>query len=637
MIGPNQREASVTQPQQQQGLQTTGDLQTLQQLAQLGQVATALGLAPLGGQTGPPQMGGQLAPQGLFGGFLGGLGGNALGGLLGGALGNQQLGNQIGSAAGGVLGGLLPFQAGPPQPYGQQPYGQQPYGQQPYGQQTVPQQPYGQQPYGQQPYGQQTVPQQQGGQLIPQGLVGSLLGGLGAPLGGALGGLFGNQQAGTQIGGALGQLGQFLPFQAGPPQPYGQQPYGQQPYGQQTVPQQPYGQQPYGQQTVPQQQGGQLIPQGLVGSLLGGLGAPLGGALGGLFGNQQAGTQIGGALGQLGQFLPFQAGPPQPYGQQPYGQQPYGQQPYGQQTVPQQPYGQQPYGQQMVPQQQGGQLIPQGLVGSLLGGLGAPLGGALGGLFGNQQAGTQIGGALGQLGQFLPFQAGPAARHPPGGPARTVRTAAIRAADGPAAAGRAGTVRRTLLLSQPGSAGWRSPKCGQQTADCGGRHPAGHHARYRPTAEPNRDQWVRAVNSRCRAFLVCFPLTRPPVGQTEVISPKRAGDAVSSREDATWHSHSRLSLHNRPPPKSLPPPTRIFNRTFSGPPASSSPYRLCARRWRFTDWVTSWRSESRSPLRIASSRMPISQALASQGGSTKWLMDPRRKDISSPQIQPSCE
>ena len=56
---------------------------------------------------------------------------------------------------------------------------------------------------------------------------------------------------------------------------------------------------------------GQVLPQGIFGSILGGLGGGLaGGALGGLFGNRQLGTTIGNAAGGiLGGFLPFSVDP----------------------------------------------------------------------------------------------------------------------------------------------------------------------------------------------------------------------------------------------------------------------------------------------------------------------------------------
>src|SRR5438445_585339 len=107
-------------------------------------------------------------------------------------------------------------------------------------------------------------------QLAPQGFFGNLLGQVGAPLGGIVGSALGNQGLGQQIGSAAGQLGRFLPFDAGP----------------------------------------QLAPQGFFGNLLGQVGALLGSVVGNAFGNQGLGQQIGGIAGQLGQrFLPFDAGP----------------------------------------------------------------------------------------------------------------------------------------------------------------------------------------------------------------------------------------------------------------------------------------------------------------------------------------
>ena len=120
----------------------------------------------------PFQAGPQLAPQGFLGGLLGGPVGGLLGQGIGGLLGNAQLGQQIGSLAGGIGGSFLPFQAGP--------------------------------------------------QLAPYGFFGDLLGQVGQPLGSAIGSAFGNQQLGGTIGNVAGQLGRFLPFQAGPQlAPYG--------------------------------------------------------------------------------------------------------------------------------------------------------------------------------------------------------------------------------------------------------------------------------------------------------------------------------------------------------------------------------------------------------------------------------
>ena len=128
-------------------------------------------------------------------------------------------------------------------------------------------------------------------QMAPQSFVGDLLGQVGRPLGGAIGGIFGNQGLGSQLG---GQLGRFVPFSVDPvAAAYAQQ--------------------------------GQLAPQGFFGNLPGQVGQPLGGAIGGVFGNQGFGSPIGGTVGQLGRFLPFNVDPmtagyaqmqltPQPFG-----------------------------------------------------------------------------------------------------------------------------------------------------------------------------------------------------------------------------------------------------------------------------------------------------------------------------------
>src|SRR5258708_26670359 len=55
--------------------------------------------------------------------------------------------------------------------------------------------------------------------------------------------------------------------------------------------------------------GQQFAPQGFFGNLLGQVGAPLGSAIGSAFGQQGLGQTIGSAAGQLGRFLPFDAGP----------------------------------------------------------------------------------------------------------------------------------------------------------------------------------------------------------------------------------------------------------------------------------------------------------------------------------------
>jgi hypothetical protein len=174
-----------------------------------------------------------------------------------------------------------------------------------------------------------------GGQMAPQGILGSALGFAGAPLGGLIGKALGNEKLGQQIGGIAGTFAHFIPFQAGPGAPV---------------------------------QYAQMTPQGIFGDIAGALGAPVGGLVGGWLGNQQAGQNIGGTLGGLAQqYLPFQAGPGY------------------------------------------GQMAPQGIFGDIAGALGGPVGGALGGLFGNRNLGQQIGGTLGGLAQqYLPFQAGPA-------------------------------------------------------------------------------------------------------------------------------------------------------------------------------------------------------------------------------------
>jgi hypothetical protein len=324
----------------------------------------------------------QLAPQGIFGSLLGGPVGGFLGGALGGVFGNPNLGRQIGQTAGTIGGGFLPFNVDPMAAYAQQ--AQQQLAQQ----QLAPQGFFGDlighvgQPLGGAIgglFGNQGLGNQVGGaigqlgkflpfnvdpmtayaqqaqqQLAPQGFFGNLLGQVGQPLGGAIGGLFGNQGIGSQVGGALGQLGKFLPFNVDPMAAYAQQ----------------------AQQQLAQQQ---LAPQGFFGNLLGQVGQPWGGAIGGLFGNQGLGNQVGGAIGQLGKFLPFNVDPMAAYAQQ---------------------------AQQQLAQQQ---LAPQGFFGNLLGQVGQPLGGAIGGLFGNQGIGSQVGGAIGQLGKFLPFNADPIA------------------------------------------------------------------------------------------------------------------------------------------------------------------------------------------------------------------------------------
>src|SRR5207247_5484629 len=114
------------------------------------------------------------------------------------------------------------------------------------------------------------LPFDAGPQLAPQGFFGNLLGQVSAPLGSVVGSALGNQGLGQQIGSVAGQLGRFLPFDAGP----------------------------------------QLAPQGFFGNLLGQVGAPLGGIVGNALGNQGLGQQVGGIAGKLGEcFLSFAGGP----------------------------------------------------------------------------------------------------------------------------------------------------------------------------------------------------------------------------------------------------------------------------------------------------------------------------------------
>jgi hypothetical protein len=202
-------------------------------------------------------------------------------------------------------------------------------------------------------------------QLAPQGAVGNWLAQNGAGVGGTIGSMFGNQGLGQTIGGIAGQLGRFLPFDAGP----------------------------------------QFVPQGAVGNWLAQNGAGLGGAIGGAFGNQGLGQTIGGIAGQLGRFLPFDAGPqlaPQGIVGNALGRpiaDGFGYRPLGQ------PTGMESF----LPFDAGPQLAPQGIIGSFLGSaLGGIGGGALGGLLGNRNIGKTIGSTAGGiLGGFLPFDAGP--------------------------------------------------------------------------------------------------------------------------------------------------------------------------------------------------------------------------------------
>jgi hypothetical protein len=138
---------------------------------------------------------------------------------------------------------------------------------------------YGQGGYGMTPGAGQGQGQ---GQFAPQGFFGDMLGAVGAPLGQAIGSIWGAPQTGQQIGSYAGQLGQYLPFSAGPQLGMG----------------------------IP---GGQLNPQGLFGGLLGSVGlGGLGGQIGSWLGNEQVGSSIGSTLGGIaGGLLPFQAGMPQ--------------------------------------------------------------------------------------------------------------------------------------------------------------------------------------------------------------------------------------------------------------------------------------------------------------------------------------
>src|SRR5262245_49488461 len=208
----------------------------------------------------------QLAPQGFFGSLLGGPVGGLIGSGIGGLFGNQGLGRQIGQAAGGIGGAFLPFNVDPMTAAA----------------------------YAQQAQQAQYAQQPQQAQLAPQGWFGNLLGQVGQPLGGAIGGMFGNSQLGGGIGSAVGSLGRFLPFNVDPMTAAA--------YAQQAQ----YAQQP---------QQAQFAPQGWFGNLLGQVGQPLGGAIGGMFGNPQLGGGIGSAVGSLGRFLPFQAGPTGAYAQ----------------------------------------------------------------------------------------------------------------------------------------------------------------------------------------------------------------------------------------------------------------------------------------------------------------------------------
>jgi hypothetical protein len=97
---------------------------------------------------------------------------------------------------------------------------------------------------------QQQQQQQPGaGGMSPQGWFGNLAGQYAQPIGAALGGWLGNQGAGSAIGGAIGQLGQMLPFGADPYSAWLQQ---------QAIAQQYRGMQQY--------QPGQAIGQGIPGA-----------------------------------------------------------------------------------------------------------------------------------------------------------------------------------------------------------------------------------------------------------------------------------------------------------------------------------------------------------------------------------
>jgi hypothetical protein len=67
---------------------------------------------------------------------------------------------------------------------------------------------------------------------------------------------------------------------------------------------------------------------------------------------------------------------------------------------------QQPFQQPFQQQGQGG-ISPQGWFGNLVGQYAQPAGSTIGGWLGNQGLGGAIGGAVGQLGQMLPFGADP--------------------------------------------------------------------------------------------------------------------------------------------------------------------------------------------------------------------------------------
>ena len=164
------------------------------------------------------------------------------------------------------------------------------------------------------------LPFQAGPAYAPQGMWGNLIAGAG-------------QLAGSLVGGDTGrtisqasQLGTLLPFQAGPGVVASQPAYA---------------------------------PQGLWGNVISGVGQVAGNLIGGNTGRTVS------QVSQLGQLLPFQAGPG---------------------VVASQPA-----------------YAPQGLLG---GALGSVAGGMIGGALGNRGLGSAIGGIAGG---FLPFQAGPGA------------------------------------------------------------------------------------------------------------------------------------------------------------------------------------------------------------------------------------
>jgi len=158
-----------------------------------------------------------------------------------------------------------------------------------------------------------------GQQFAPQGFFGNLLGQVGAPLGSAIGSAFGNQGLGQSIGSAAGQLGRFLPFDAGPqlaPQGFFSNLLGRPGISPNitTLFGPPIGttERPPGiGNFLPFDAGPQLAPQGFIGGLLGSaLGGLGGGAIGGLLGNRNLGNTIGSTAGGiLGGILPFEAGP----------------------------------------------------------------------------------------------------------------------------------------------------------------------------------------------------------------------------------------------------------------------------------------------------------------------------------------